>query len=157
MKHPQVSSIFLPSLLLASMAMAQAGNLPEAPQSQDPSSTDVQLIRSPSAQSSTTKPPSTQTPNESQQSGENKIIAQAPPFPRSPRRPIPPPRGRAYPSAFAPRPPALSPLGALIGFGTGAALGATASGDQTTRGRVVAGLIGGSHCALIGGAADAPF
>jgi hypothetical protein len=157
MKNLQVLSLLLPSLLLASMAMAQAGNLPEAPQSQDPSSTDVQLIRSPSAQSSTTKPPSTQTPNESQQSGENKIIAQATPFPRSPRRPMPPPRGRAYPSAFAPRPPALSPLGALIGFGTGAALGATASGDQTTRGRVVAGLIGGSLCALIGGAIGHAF
>jgi hypothetical protein len=130
------------------MAMAQPGNLPEAPQPQDPSSTDGQLIRS----------PSTQTPNEStQQSGENKIITQAAPFPRSPRGPMPPPRGRAYPSAFAPRPPALSPLGALIGFGTGAALGATASGDQTTRGRVVAGLIGGSLCALIGGAIGHAF
>jgi hypothetical protein len=132
--------------------MAQAGNLPEAPQPQDPSATEVQLIRSPS-QSSTRKPPSTQTPNEStQQSGENKIITQAAPFPRSPRGPVPPSRGQANPSAFATRPPALSPLGALIGFGTGAALGATASGDQTTRGRVVAGLIGGSLCALIGGA-----
>ena len=158
MKNLQALSLLLTSLLLASMAMAQAGNLPEAPQSQDPSSTDVQLIRSPSAQSSTTKPPSTQTPNEStQQSGENKIITQAAPFPRSPRGPMPPPRGRAYPSAFAPRPPALSPLGALIGFGTGAALGATASGDQTTRGRVVAGLIGGSLCALIGGAIGHAF
>ena len=158
MKNHQVLSLLLTSLLLASMAMAQAGNLPEAPQSQDPSSTDVQLIRSPSTQSSTAKPPSTQTPNEStQQSGENKIITQAAPFPRSPRGPMPPPRGRAYPSAFAPRPPALSPLGALIGFGTGAALGATASGDQTTRGRVVAGLIGGSLCALIGGAIGHAF
>src|ERR1700722_14562168 len=158
MKNLQVLSLLLPSLLLASMAMAQAGNLPEAPQSQDPSSTDVQLIRSPSAQSSTTKPPSTQTPNEStQQSGENKIITQAAPFPRSPRGPMPPPRGRAYPSAFAPRPPALSPLGALIGFGAGAALGATASGDQTTRGRVAGALIGGSLCALIGGAIGHAF
>src|SRR5580698_3355206 len=97
MKNLQVLSLLLPSLLLASMAMAQAGNLPEAPQSQDPSSTDVQLIRSPSAQSSTTKPPSTQTPNESQQSGENKIIAQATPFPRSPRRPMPPPADEPIP------------------------------------------------------------
>src|ERR1700678_4485855 len=145
MENLQVLSLLLTSLLLSSMAMAQAGNLPEAPQPQDPSSTDVQLIRSPSTQSSTAKPPSTQTPNEStQQSGENKIITQAAPFPRSPRGPMPPPRGRSYPSAFAPRPPALSPLGALIGFGAGAALGATASGDQSTRGRVAAGLIGGA-------------
>lgn len=70
---------------------------------------------------------------------------------------MPPPRGRAYPSAFAPRPPALSPLGALIGFGAGAALGATASGDQTARGRVAGGLIGGALCALIGGAIGHAF
>jgi hypothetical protein len=45
----------------------------------------------------------------------------------------------------------------LIGFGAGAALGATASGDQTTRGRVAGALIGGSLCALIGGAIGHAF
>jgi hypothetical protein len=45
----------------------------------------------------------------------------------------------------------------LIGFGAGAALGATASGDQSTRGRVAAGLIGGGLCALIGGAIGHAF
>jgi len=147
MKNLQVLSPLLTSLLLASMALAQAGNLPDAPQPQGAASTGVQLAQT----------PATQTPNSAaQQSGENKIITQAAPFPRSPRGPMPP-RGRTYPSAFAPRPPALSPVGALIGFGAGAALGATASGDQTARGRVAGGLIGGALCALIGGAIGRAF
>jgi hypothetical protein len=45
----------------------------------------------------------------------------------------------------------------LIGFGAGAALGASASGDQTARGRVAGGLIGGTLCALIGGAIGHAF
>jgi hypothetical protein len=48
-------------------------------------------------------------------------------------------------------------MGALIGFGAGAALGASASGDQTARGRVAGGLIGGTLCALIGGAIGHAF
>ena len=147
MKNLQVLSPLFTSLLLASMALAQAGGLPDAPRPQDSASTDVQL----------TEIQATQAPNPtSQESGENKIISQAAPFPRVPRGPMPA-RGRAYPSAFAPHPPALSPLGALIGFGAGAALGATASGDQTSRGRVAGALIGGSLCALIGGAIGHAF
>jgi hypothetical protein len=143
MKNLQFISPFLTSLLLASMALAQVGNLPDAPQPQDAASTDVQPV---------------QTPNPAApRSGEKKLITQAVPFPRSPHGPMPPPRGRAYPSAFAPRPPALSPVGALIGFGAGAALGATASGDQTARGRVAGALIGGTLCALIGGAIGRGF
>jgi hypothetical protein len=135
------------------MAVAQAGNLPDAPQPQDAATTDVPLAQSPA-----TETPVTQTPNPAaQQSSVNKLVSQAAPFPRSPRGPMPPPRGRAYPSAFAPRPPALSPIGALIGFGAGAALGASASGDQTARGRVAGGLIGGTLCALIGGAIGHAF
>jgi hypothetical protein len=135
------------------MALAQAGNLPDAPQPQDAAMTDVPLAQSPA-----TETPVTQTPNPvAQQSSVNKLVSQAAPFPRSPRGPMPPPRGRAYPSAFAPRPPALSPIGALIGFGAGAALGASASGDQTARGRVAGGLIGGTLCALIGGAIGHAF
>jgi len=42
-------------------------------------------------------------------------------------------------------------------FGAGAALGASASGDQTARGRVAGGLIGGTLCALIGGAIGRSF
>jgi hypothetical protein len=68
-----------------------------------------------------------------------------------------PPRGRAYPSAFAPPRPPLSPIGALIGFGAGAALAAAGSQDQTTRGRVAVGLLGGGLCALIGGAIGHSF
>jgi len=132
MKNLQVLSPLLASLLLASMALAQAVNLPDAPQLQ------------------ASDPPT-------QPSSENKLVSQARPFPRSPRSPMPDPRGRAYPSAFAPRPPALSPVGALIGFGTGAALGAAGSQDHTTGGRAAAGLLGGALCALIGGAVGNAF
>jgi hypothetical protein len=155
------------------MAQAQAGTLPDAPQpvhavvetllatslpAQDSSSADVHVIQSGSIQSASTAASSAQTANEStQQSAENKLITQTVRLPRAARSPMPPPRGGAYPSTFAPRPPALSPVGALIGFGAGAALGATASGDQTTRGRVAGALIGGSLCALIGGAIGHAF
>lgn len=128
------------------MALAQAGNLPDAPQPQDSASTGVQLAQTPAAQA----------PNSTAQPSENKVITQAR-VPRFPRGPMPRPRGRAYPLAFAPRPPALSPLGALIGFGAGAALGASASGDQTARGRVAGGVIGGALGALIGGAIGHAF
>ena len=139
------------------MALAQAGNLPDAPQPQDAATTDVPLAQSPASETPVTQTPITQTPNPAEQSSVNKLVSQAAPFPRSPRVPMPPPRGRAYPSAFSPRPPALSPIGALIGFGAGAALGASASGDQTARGRVAGGLIGGTLCALIGGAIGHAF
>src|ERR1700722_6734400 len=158
MKNLQVLSSLLTSVLLASMALAQAGNLPDAPQPRDTASTDLELAQSPATETPATRTPVGQAPNyAAQQSGENKIISQATPFPRSPRGPMPPPRGRAYPSAFAPRPPALSPLGPLIGFGAGAALGATASGDQTTRGRVAGALIGGSIRPLSRGATRPAF
>jgi hypothetical protein len=146
MKNLHALSPLLTSLLLVSMAPAQ-GSLPDAPQPQNSAPTGVQVAQT----------PATQTANPTmQQSPENKLITQAG-FPRATRGPMPPPRGRAYPSAFAPRPPALSPLGVLIGFGAGAALGATAAGDQTTRGRVAGALIGGSLCALIGGAIGHAF
>src|SRR5580700_9043669 len=152
MKNLPVLSPLLTSLLFGSMALAQAGNLPDAPQPQETATTDVPLAQSPA-----TETPATQTPNPAEQSSENRLVSQAAPFPRFPRGPMPPPRGRAYPSAFSPRPPALSPIGALIGFGAGAALGASASGDQTARGRVAGGLIGGTLCALIGGAIGHAF
>ena len=130
------------------MALAQAGGLPDAPTPQDSASAQ----RSVPALTTQTANPATE------QSTENELITQAGHFPRFPRGPMARPRGRAYPSAFAPpRPPALSPLGALIGFGAGAALGASASGDQTARGRVAGGLIGGALCALIGGAIGNAF
>lgn len=157
MKNLQVLSPLLTSLLFGSMALAQAGNLPEAPQPQDAATTDVPLAQASATETPVTQTPIAQTPNPAEQSSVNKLVSQAAPFPRSPRGPMPPPRGRAYPSAFAPRPPALSPIGALIGFGAGAALGASASGDQTARGRVAGGLIGGTLCALIGGAIGHAF
>jgi hypothetical protein len=157
MKNLQVLSPLLTSLLFGSMALAQAGNLPDAPQPQDAATTDVPLAQASATETPVTQTPIAQTPNPAEQSSVNKLVSQAAPFPRSPRGPMPPPRGRAYPSAFAPRPPALSPIGALIGFGAGAALGASASGDQTARGRVAGGLIGGTLCALIGGAIGHAF
>ena len=157
MKNLQVLSPLLTSLLFGSMALAQAGNLPDAPQPQDAATTDVPLAQASATETPVTQTPIAQTPNPAEQSSVNKLVSQAAPFPRSPRGPMPPPRGRAYPSAFSPRPPALSPIGALIGFGAGAALGASASGDQTARGRVAGGLIGGTLCALIGGAIGHAF
>lgn len=51
--------------------------------------------------------------------------------------------------------PGLSPAGALIGFGVGAALGASASQDSSGRARLASGLIVGAIGALIGGAIGA--
>jgi hypothetical protein len=45
----------------------------------------------------------------------------------------------------------------MIGFGAGAALAAAGSQDHSTGGRVAAGLIGGTLCALIGGAIGHAF
>jgi len=145
MKSLQIISPLLTSLLLASVALAQADNLPEAPQPQDSASNQVQLTQGVKAAES------------AQESGDDALISQARPYPRSPRGPMGPPPGRAYPSAFAPPRPPLSPIGALIGFGAGAALAAAGSQDQTTRGRVAVGLLGGSLCALIGGAIGHSF
>jgi hypothetical protein len=157
MKNLQALSPLLTSLLLASMALAQAGGLPDAPTPQD-SASEQRSAHAPTRHAPTTEAPSHQAADPAAQSTGNEIITQAAPFPRATRRPTPPPRGRAYPSAFAaPRPPALSPVGALIGFGAGAALGAAASGDQTARGRVAGALIGGTLCALIGGAIGRSF
>jgi hypothetical protein len=149
MKSLQVISSLLTSLLLGSVALAQAGSLPDAPQPQHPAST--QLESSPAANTEASSQQSTPP------SDESKLLSQARPYPRFPRGPMGPPRGRAYPRAFAPPPPALSPVGALIGFGFGAALGAAASGDHTSAGRVAGGLIGGGICALIGGAIGGGF
>jgi hypothetical protein len=149
MKNLQVISPLLASLLLGSVALAQAGSLPDAPQPQDSASTQLQ---STSAANTAESAPQSDPPSD-----ENKLLSQARPYPRYPRGPMGPPRGRAYPRAFAPPPPALSPIGALIGFGFGAALGASASGDHTSAGRVAGGLIGGGVCALIGGAIGGGF
>jgi hypothetical protein len=145
MKNLQVISPLLTSLLLGSVALAQAGNLPDAPQPQNSASTQLQST------------PAADSDESAKEAGGATLISQARPYPRFPRGPMGPPRGRAYPWAFAPPPPALSPIGALIGFGAGAALGASASGDQTARGRVAGALIGGGLCALIGGAIGGGF
>jgi len=149
MKNLQVISSLLTSLLLGSVALAQTGSLPDAPQPHDPAS--AQLESTPAAHTEES------TSQSAPQADENKLLSQARPYPRFPRGPMGPPRGRAYPRAFAPPPPALSPIGALIGFGFGAALGASASGDHTSAGRVAGALIGGGLCALIGGAIGGVF
>jgi hypothetical protein len=127
------------TLLFASVALAQAGkaDLPDAPQPQ----------ASASAQSGNTQDANAGA------SGDNTLISQAGRYPRLPRRPVRAPRGYAYGPA-APM-PGFSPLGALIGFGVGATLGASASQDTTGRGRVAVGLIIGVIGAGIGGAIGA--
>jgi hypothetical protein len=134
MKNLHLVSPVLTSLLLGSMALAQAANLPvpEAPQPQNSSSTKL----TPAA--NTLKP------------GEDQLISQVRRYPRFPGGPTGPRRGM-YSPGFPP-PPALSPLGVVIGFGAGAALGASNRADGTVRGHVALGLIGGAIGALIGGA-----
>jgi hypothetical protein len=150
MKNLQIVSPLLTSLLLGSVALAQANNPPEAPQPQNSASTQIQSTQIHSTEAT--------APESARPSNDHTLVSQARPYPRFPRGPMGPPRGRAYPSAFAPpRPPALSPLGALIGFGVGGALAAAGSQDQTARGRIAVGLFGGGLCALIGGAIGHSF
>jgi hypothetical protein len=127
------------SLLLASAALAQAGSpdAPDAPQSQP----SVAARPEPSPVAGTGS------------SGEDRLISQARQYPRGPRRPMGPRGGYGYPGF--PHPPGLSPVGALIGFGVGAAAGAANTGEATVGTHVALGLIGGGIGALIGGAIGA--
>ncbi len=136
MKNIKILSRLFTSLLLGSVALAQAGSptLPDAPQPQDSTST---LIENTTGANTAT-------------SDEDKLITQVRPHPRFPRRPMRPYHGHAYRSA-APM-PGLSPVGALIGFAFGAALGASRSQDTTAGGRAASGVLVGAICALIGGA-----
>jgi hypothetical protein len=136
MKNLNVIAPLLASLLLGGMALAQepVKVIPEAPQPQNI--------------------PATQEPIAAygEDSAGNAIIGQFRRYPQLHRGPIRSSRGQAYPSAYAsaPRPP-FSVLGALIGFGVGAAIGASGSDHSGTTlgGRV---LIGGTIFAVIGGA-----
>jgi hypothetical protein len=145
MKNLQVISPLLTSLLLGSVALAQAGPLPDAPRPQNLASTQAESTPVGNGLEST------------RPSADNTLISQARPYPRFPRGPMGPPRGRAYPSAFAPPRPPLSPIGALIGFGVGAGLAVAGSQDHTTKDRVAIGLFGGGLCALFGGAIGHSF
>jgi hypothetical protein len=135
MKNTKILSPLFTSLLLGSVALAQVGSptLPDAPQPQDSTSTQIE---------------NTTLANKAT-SDESKLITQARPHPRFPGRPMRPYYGHTYRSGPM---PGLSPVGALIGFGVGAALGASRSQDATTNGRVATGLLMGAICALIGGA-----
>ena len=89
----------------------------------------------------------------SRQSNDTTTVAQLPRRmpgpPRYPRRPPMGPPGRPYSSYWAPEGDSgHAAIGALIGFGLGAAAGASA--DTDARGRVGAALVGGSLCALLG-------
>jgi hypothetical protein len=139
MKNLRVLSPLLMSLLFASLALAQAGS-PDAPDAPQPQ---------PSVAAQPEPTPATGTGS----SGEDRLISQARQYPRGPRRPMGPRRGYAYPG-FSP-PPALSPVGALIGFGFGAAAGAASANNGTAGAHVALGLIGGGLGALIGGAIGA--
>ncbi len=127
------------SLLLASVALAQAGS-PDAPDTPQP-------------QPSVAAQPEPTPVAGTGASGEDKLISQARQYPRGPRGRMGPRRGGAYPGF--PPPPGLSPVGALIGFGVGAAAGASNSGESTVGTHVALGLIGGGLGALIGGAIGA--
>ncbi len=131
---------FLVSLLFGSVALAQAGNpeIPDTPQPQP--SIAVQPEINPVAGTGA--------------SGGDRRISQARQYPRVAHRPMGSRGGRAYSTGFPP-PPALSPVGALVGFGVGAALGASGPADGTVKGHVAVGLIGGTLGALIGGAIGA--
>jgi len=128
MKNLRVLSPLLTLLFVGSMALAQEASptVLEAPQPQENSVADTR------------------------ESGEGKLISQVRQYPHLPRRPMRPRRGQAYPPAFLPPPP-FSPVGALIGFGAGALLGASKAGDNTANTRVGLGLIGGGFGALFGG------
>jgi hypothetical protein len=141
MKNLRVFSPLLMLLLLGPAALAQAGNpLPDAPQPQDLSSARPELT----------------PPSNAEASGESKLISQARQYPRFPRRPARPSRGRVYASGYS-SPPGLSPIGALIGFGAGAAIGASNPADGTVRAHVTLGLIGGTIGAFIGGVIGGAF
>lgn len=141
MKNLRVFSPLLMLLLLGPAALAQAGNpLPDAPQPQDLSLAPPELTPPPNAEAS----------------GESKLISQARQYPRFPRRPARPSRGRVYASGYS-SPPGLSPIGALIGFGAGAAIAASNPADGTVRAHVTLGLIGGTIGAFIGGVIGGAF
>jgi hypothetical protein len=135
MENLRIISLPLMTLLFASVALAQAGSasLPDAPQPQ----------ASAQAQSDETSNPNAGA------SDDGKLISQVQRYPRLPRRPGRAPRRYVYPSP-APM-PHLSPVGALIGFGSGFALGASQSQDRSGGGRAVVGLLVGGIGALIGG------
>ena len=142
MKNLRAISPFLVSLLLGSVALAQATNppVPDAPQPQDSALAQPELTPGSNTRAST----------------EEKLISQARRYPRSPHRPVRPSRGRVYASGYS-SPPGLSPLGALIGFGAGAVIGASNPADGTLRAHVTLGLIGGTVGALIGGVIGGAF
>jgi hypothetical protein len=173
MKNLQVVSLLL-TLFVASMALAQTGNLPDAPLPQE-----SRPQESSSNQTQRTQPTNHQ--ESGQQPGADKLISRGRPYPPSPRGPIGFPRGQMglprgpmshgpmsrgpmsrrrggyYRSPYAPafsQPslPEFSPAGALIGFGIGAGVGAAGTVNLTAKDRVAAGLLGGAFFALIGGA-----
>jgi hypothetical protein len=139
MKNLEFLSPLLMSLLLASVALAQAGS-PDAPDAPQPQ---------PSVAARPEPTPAAGTGS----SGEDRLISHARQYPRGPCGPMEPHRGHAYPGF--PPPPGLSPVGALIGFGVGAAAGAGNANDGTVGAHVALGLIGGGLGALIGGAIGA--
>jgi hypothetical protein len=159
MKNLQVLSPLL-TLVLGSVALAQAGNLPDAPEPQESASTQRQGT------------PAANPPESPQPPADNELVSQARPYPRFPPGPMGAPRGpmgpqrgpmgyprrgpyrSPYSSPFRPQPslPDFSPGGALVGFGLGAAVGAAGTANLNAHDRVAAALLGGGLFALIGGA-----
>ncbi len=123
-------------LLLGSVALAQAGiaDVPEEPRPQDPARIQTAKIERSAG-------------GKAVSSSESPLISQARRYPQ-----LHPGRMQAAGQAYHSPMPRLSPLGALIGFGAGAALGASKPQDGTSGGRVLGGLLLGGLGALIGGA-----
>jgi len=140
MRYPRVIPSVLASLLIVSSAPAQTSDAPTANNLN--AGSEIAAARS----------QYTQTP-EIPDANDDTIVAQLPR--RGPRTPFPPQRG--YPQGTYQTPwmehgnagPAV--IGAVIGFGVGAAIGACGSdrSGTTLGGRVI---IGGTILAVIGGA-----
>jgi hypothetical protein len=145
MKNTKIFSPLMWLLLLGSVALAQAGNadVPETPQPQESATAKIEAAK---VEATKIEPTAETTAGAS---SEGRLISQARRYAQlHPGRMQPP--GQAYRSR-SPM-PGLSPLGALIGFGAGAALGASKSQDQSASARAVIGLFAGGIGALIGGA-----
>jgi hypothetical protein len=131
MKNLTVISLLLVTLLLGSMALAQAGiaAVPEAPQPQ--SSVSAERSSTPAKTGS----------------GADELLSQYRQYRRFPRGPM---YGPSYGSAYRPKPSLPPVVGALIGFGIGAAIGA---GKPVGPGQshVPMALIGGGFGAMFGG------
>jgi hypothetical protein len=147
MRHPQAFTSLFALLLMVSSALAQAGNLELADQSTD--QVDIAAARSRYLQS-----------DDYLSGGPSAGEARSPV--RHPR-PVRPPASRAgypqggYSAMWGGGNPRHATIGALIGFGLGAAIGAKVNSDNHGRIGVRTAILFGSFGALIGAVAGSSF